>query len=150
LLVYEGEERLAGPQASEVLDERLDHAPGPARRAARRVGRHDHARMGPEPVTLGQGLGIGDVEAGAPQEPLVEGGEEIVAEDDLAARDVDENARGPHAPEEIGRGGVPRGLGRRGGAWCGGGWESDVCSSDLRSRADGSRAGDPWAGARDR
>src|SRR5262245_9541836 len=64
-------------------------------------------------MVLGQGLGISDVEAGAPDEPLVEGGEQVLAVDDLAARHVDEDGMPPHAPEQVAREQVARGLGQR-------------------------------------
>src|SRR5712691_11048965 len=112
LLVDDGEQRLARAQAPEVLDERLDDPSGAAGRPTGRVGRHDHARMCPQSVPLGQRFRVGDVEAGAPQEPLVEGGEEIVPIDDPAARDIDEDARGPHASEEIAGEEVTSGLGQ--------------------------------------
>src|SRR5438552_3840771 len=102
-LVDQGEQRPARAQAAQVLGEDGDRALGAARGAARRVGRHDHARVGREPVTGRERFGVGDVEAGRPGGPLGEGREEVGAVDDLAARHVDQDGARPHLPEEVAR-----------------------------------------------
>src|SRR5436190_1366251 len=90
-LVDQREERLAGLHALEVLHERRHDALAAPGRAARGVRRHDHAGMPPQRMLERQRLGIRDVEPGAPDQPIVERLDEIIAVHDRAARDVDQD-----------------------------------------------------------
>ena len=112
VLVDQRDERPARSQAPQVFTERGDGAAGPPRRASGGVRRDDRAQMRPQPVPERQRFGIGDVEACAPQQPLGEGGEQVVAVDDLAACNVDQDRAPFHETEEVAREQMMRGLGQ--------------------------------------
>src|SRR5438132_228218 len=59
--------------------------------------------MPPERVPHRQRLGVRDVEAGAPDQALVQRGHEVLAIDDLAPRDIDQDRVALHAAEEVAR-----------------------------------------------
>ena len=79
------EERFAGNEAADVFLVEVEAAAADAVRAPGDVGRDDDVVELPQGVSLGERLGVGDVEAGAGEAFGIEGLDERVAVEKLAA-----------------------------------------------------------------
>jgi len=111
--VDDAEERLPAGEPAGVLD----HPGGQVRDghgvSIRRVRRDDAARGAPQRVAVGQGLGAGHVQSGAPDPAFMEGLEQGVGVDVAAAGDVDQPGVVLHGPQ-LGLADDADGLGREG------------------------------------
>lgn len=97
--------RVLGNAGSEVGDRHVQRVGA--------VGRDDAVGRGPERVSVGQGLGVRDVESGAADAAVVERVDKVVGHDVRAAGDVDEPGVLGH-DVELGGGDDAAGLGREG------------------------------------
>src|SRR5215216_5002229 len=111
--VDEVEEGLAGGVAAQVLEEELGAAFDVEGGGGGGVGGDDDVGQGPEFVLRGGGLGLEDVEGGAGDATLAQGGEQGGLVYDGAAGDVDEVGGRLHAGELGGADGGARGAGER-------------------------------------